>query len=246
LYNRFTGSLNGANHMIEDLTINVSASYVGLFGYTSGAALSNIRLINVSIDAGAWSGSYNAGAPMVINNATLILNGPWYGGTGAKFILQSGAKIGGTGFLAWAGGDSTNLVITSGATITPGTSIGTIGCWNLEMEEGSMYDWEVDDGSFDSIDVRGGLKLPVSAVNSVTVNVSKLGSVQPGQTNFMAYVTDGISGDLDSIYMDYPPTLTGPEHPENLWGHLMVTGIIPEPATLGLLSLLSLAFLRRK
>ena len=50
----------------------------------------------------------------------------------------------------------------------------------------------------------------------------------------------------DSVYMNYPLELTGPEHPEILWGHLMVTGIIPEPATLGLLSFLALVFLRRK
>ncbi len=168
------------------------------------------------------------GTKMMIENATFINNGSWWGKPVAYFILKPGAKIGGTGFLAWTGGASTNLVITSGATITPGNSIGTVGCWNLEMAEGSLYDWEVDSGSFDSIDIRGGLTLPV-AVNSVTVNVSQLGLVPAEQTNFIAYVTDGISGDVDSVYMNYPPSLTGPEHPEILWGHLMVTGLIPEP-----------------
>ncbi len=181
---------------------------------------------------------------MIIANATFINNGAWWGGPLGEFELQAGGKIGGTGFLGWETSAS-NLVITSGATITPGNSIGQVGCWNLELEEGSMYDWEVDDGSFDAIDVRSNLFLP-SVVNSVTVNVSHVGDVQPGQTNWLIYVTTDIIGSVDSIYMDYPISMTGPEHPEILYGHVMVTDLIPEPATLGLLALLGLAFLRRK
>jgi len=181
---------------------------------------------------------------MVITNATFLNNGSWWGGANASFELQADAKVGGSGILGWETSAS-NLVITSGATITPGQSIGQVGCWGLELKEGSYYDWEVDDGSFDSIDVRSNLFLP-SAVNSVTVNVSHIGDVQPEQTNWMIYVASGINGNVDSIYMDYPISMTGPEHPEILYGHVMITGLIPEPATLGLLAILGLAIIRRK
>ncbi|MCK5851516.1 hypothetical protein KAH27_00680 [bacterium] len=256
--------LNNTTQKVSDLVMNIadypSNNYVEITG-GSAALLEVTNYMWASISSHPASNTLvkltggkivnngfalDLGTKMMIENATFINNGAWWGKPLVDLDLRAGAKIGGTGFFGWENCAASNLVIVSGATIAPGNSVGTVGCWNLEMEEGSLYDWEVDNGSFDMVDVRGGLTLPVSAVNSVTVNVSQLGLVPAEQTNWLAQTADGVVGDTDSVYMDYPPSLTGPEHPEILWGHLMVTGLIPEPGFIGLLSLLALAFLRRK
>jgi len=72
----FTGSFEGFNHTITGLTINRPATdYVGLFGYTNGAAISNVGLVNGSVtgsnyvgglvgqnDLGSITNSYNTRA----------------------------------------------------------------------------------------------------------------------------------------------------------------------------------------
>jgi filamentous hemagglutinin family protein len=66
----FTGKFDGLGNSISNLTINNSSSNQGLFGVTSGATLSNIRLKDVSISASHAIGALvgNAG------NATKIFN----------------------------------------------------------------------------------------------------------------------------------------------------------------------------
>ncbi|MPS35171.1 MAG: filamentous hemagglutinin N-terminal domain-containing protein [Stenotrophomonas sp.] len=54
----FTGSFNGQGHSISGLVINRAATdYVGLFGYTSGATLANVRLVGGNV-----TGRDNVGA----------------------------------------------------------------------------------------------------------------------------------------------------------------------------------------
>lgn len=49
----FTGAFEGLNHTITGLTINRPATdYVGLFGYTNGAAISNVGLVGGSVMGG--------------------------------------------------------------------------------------------------------------------------------------------------------------------------------------------------
>ncbi len=55
---QFTGSFNGQGHSISGLAINRAATdYVGLFGYTSGATLANVKLVG-----GNATGRDNVGA----------------------------------------------------------------------------------------------------------------------------------------------------------------------------------------
>ena len=49
----FTGTFDGNSYTISDLFINLpSTSNVGLFGYTSGATLENVGLLNINITGG--------------------------------------------------------------------------------------------------------------------------------------------------------------------------------------------------
>ena len=46
----FTGTFNGNSYTISNLYIDIpSTNDVGLFGYTSGATIENVGLINVNI-----------------------------------------------------------------------------------------------------------------------------------------------------------------------------------------------------
>jgi filamentous hemagglutinin family protein len=67
--NRFTGRLDGLNHTITNLIINrQSQNFVGLFGATSGAAISNVGLLGGSV-----TGNNNVGG-LVGDNAGTIQN----------------------------------------------------------------------------------------------------------------------------------------------------------------------------
>ena len=48
----FSGNFNGNNHTISNLTINDSANYRGLFGYSSGE-IKNLKLNNISVKGGS-------------------------------------------------------------------------------------------------------------------------------------------------------------------------------------------------
>jgi len=261
-----TLDLNNTTQKVNKLTFDIAAypsnNYVEITGGSAGLLeitnnlwstspnVASNALIKLTGGKILFNGPhFSLGQKMSIANATLINNGAWWSAADACFELKSGAVVGGNGFFGWSGGKSSNLVVTAGATIAPGNSIGRVGAWNLEMAEGSLYDWEVEIGNWDEVDVRGDLKLPVTE-NSVTVNVSRLDSVQPDQTNILFRLDWGsgtVDGDVDSIFMNYPPSLaSSPEHPEIVGGNVIITGLIPEPATFGLLSILAFAFLRRK
>ena len=58
---QFSGVLNGQGNLVDRLTINSSAQYVGLFGYLgSRASVQNLGLTNVSLTS-SWSGPSNYG-----------------------------------------------------------------------------------------------------------------------------------------------------------------------------------------
>ena len=250
-----TLDLNDKTQQINKLFVAINADSVGQKAIITGSDAGVLEITNVFT---TWEGTAGAstleltggkiicngpgcslGLKMVITNATFINNGSWWGAALGEFELQSGAKIGGTGILGWTGVAASNLVITSGATITPGNSIGTVGCWNLEMQDGSEYDWEVG-VSADMVDVRGDLDI---SAGGITVNVIDAGS--PNGTYTLFAVTGSINGNpATDITMNYAPTLSGTA--AYLSGNNIVADVVPEPATLGLLSLLALAFLRRK
>jgi len=101
------------------------------------------------------------------------------------------------------------------------------------------------------VDVRGLLDISAAAENSITVNVSTIGAIDEFDINTLFYTaggTDGISGSTNSIFLNYEIGVSGPQHPYiDANTNMVISGIIvPEPGTIGLLSLLALAFLRRK
>ena len=74
--NPFTGALNGDGFAVNNLTINSSAAYVGLFGTIgSGGSVQNLGIGNISLTATGWNGSggdyAHVGALAALNQGTI-------------------------------------------------------------------------------------------------------------------------------------------------------------------------------
>jgi prepilin-type N-terminal cleavage/methylation domain-containing protein len=52
----FTGIFDGGNYVISNLTINRSSDDQGLFGYINGAEIRNVKLVNININGGRYTG----------------------------------------------------------------------------------------------------------------------------------------------------------------------------------------------
>jgi filamentous hemagglutinin family protein len=75
----FTGNFDGLGHSISDLYINRSSTdYIGLFGYTNGATISNLGLVDVNIKSGSGVGGlvgYNYSSTIKNSYATGTVSG---------------------------------------------------------------------------------------------------------------------------------------------------------------------------
>ena len=166
--------------------------------------------------------------PTTVSAGTLIINGM---GASKLLVVADGATIGDT---------SGTLTIPDSATVSPGSSIGTMNSGSLIMDTGSEYDWEVGNPvSADLIDVAGTFTI---SAGGFTVNA--IGAGSPGGTYALVQTTGGIIGDPNEITMNYIGGLSGSA--AYVSGNDLLADVVPEPATLGLLAILGLAFLRRK
>ncbi|NOR45922.1 MAG: hypothetical protein GQ534_10085 [Candidatus Delongbacteria bacterium] len=90
---RFTGKYEGQHYTIDGLYIDRSAtSYNGLFGYTTGAEISNVELTNVDITGGSYTGSLIGYAnPGIITNSSTegVVTGTDYIGGLVGYVSNS-------------------------------------------------------------------------------------------------------------------------------------------------------------
>lgn len=93
--NQFIGDYNGNEYKISYLYINrPNTNYIGLFGYTNGANITNIGLVDNNFSGKGWMGSLVAYAinSTTINNcyATGTVSGSYYlGGLVGTFMSSS-------------------------------------------------------------------------------------------------------------------------------------------------------------
>ena len=180
-------------------------------------------------------GANNYTGPTIVSNGTLIL-----AGLGSSKLLKVADNKN-------VGGINGSLTIPSGATIVPGNSIGTVYVeGDLNMAEGSFYDWEVSAGkSADLLYLTDNLDLP-SSVNSVTVNVYDTGAVLESDTNILFSFDGVLNGDVNSIFLQYSGEVTGPENPVVDGYDVLVGGIvIPEPFCLSFVIYFLLFIIRK-
>jgi filamentous hemagglutinin family protein len=109
----FTGKFDGQGHTIDGLTINTPAtSYLGLFGFTNNATISNVSLTNVAI-----TGSSNVGGLVGYVRGTTTVNNSSVSGAVSGFSIVGGL----------AGYIVTSAIInnsSSSANVTGSSSIG--------------------------------------------------------------------------------------------------------------------------
>ena len=177
--------------------------------------------------------------PMTVENATLIANGTASGG--ATLTIDTGGKLGGSGAVA-------NTLVKSNGKLSPGNSIDTLTTGNLEMQAGSLYDWEFTATTLHEADLIDCAALTLqTAANSITVNVIiTFGFTMFDDTNSLFSATS-ISGNANSIFLDYSGSsgINGPANPVFDGNDVIVTGITPEPGIIGLVGLITLAFFRK-
>ncbi|WP_052285885.1 MBG domain-containing protein [Azorhizobium caulinodans] len=133
----FTGTFNGQGHTISGLSINRGGTnYVGLFGYTSGAAISNVTLAGGSItgndDVGPLIG-YMSGGSVSSASASTTVSGLSTNevNTGGLIGAVDGGSVSGSsasGDVTGVGWDIGGLVgyLINGGTITQSYATGNV------------------------------------------------------------------------------------------------------------------------
>ncbi|WP_208299859.1 MBG domain-containing protein [Azorhizobium sp. AG788] len=133
----FTGTFNGQGHTISGLSINRGGTnYVGLFGYTSGAAISNVTLAGGSItgndDVGPLIG-YMSGGSVSSASASTTVSGLSTNevNTGGLIGAVDGGSVSGSsasGDVTGVGWDVGGLVgyLINGGTITQSYATGNV------------------------------------------------------------------------------------------------------------------------
>ncbi len=116
-------------------------------------------------------------------------------GTGSTFNVAVGNTLFSSGELAGSG-TIVGEVVNSGL-LTPGDSIGTLTIeGELQINDGSSYDWQIDDADSDLVQVvNGGVSF---SGGTVTINVL-LGDLPPpiGQDHVLINVSGGVIDDSD-------------------------------------------------
>jgi len=126
--NQFSGTFDGLGHTIDGLTINRPSTnnYVGLFGYTHGATINDIGLVNASISSRVPSGHNYVGGLVAYMDGGSLSNVYVLGNVEASIM-------GGGTYHAYAGG----LVgYANGGSITNAYSTGSV---NATASSGEMY-----------------------------------------------------------------------------------------------------------
>jgi hypothetical protein len=185
----FRGTFDGKNFRINNLTIAGNRTYAGMFGYASGATLSNIRLTNAKLTNGA---TYTyTGALVGYMTATSLYDSQV---TGA---VSGGTKTGGV--VGYATGSTVSGLSASGLSVTGTNEVGgLVGYINAST---FLISCSTSGGSVTGRDSTGGL---VGRVNNSSLSYSSGTRVKvTGTTN-----TGGLTGYASSATI-YSDSVTG-------------------------------------
>lgn len=167
----------------------------------------------------------------------------------STIAVNSGASIKGSGWIDAA------VTMASNATLAPGNSAGTLTVTNLTLQNGAIYQWEMDRTYtlYDALVVTGALVLPTS----MTFDLRNLGDAATAGNSFVLFSYTGadptpmLSGNVTFLTSNtiYPINATGASLVyDNVGNRVLLTGItaVPEPGALALLLLGAGLSLRRR
>jgi hypothetical protein len=129
------------------------------------------------------------------DGSALNVNGTYTGTAGSLLIVDAGFSSSGgasvAGTIRGIGTVTGLLSVESGGVIAPGDSVGTLHTANLEMNDGAVYQWEIDESNNDIVEVNGDLMFEDTAVLTVTAD----GTVIPEGD----YVLFTVTGSIDPL-----------------------------------------------
>ena len=204
----------GANISVDrDITIQAPLLHDPAAAAVDGG-LTKLGLSNLTLSAVC---EYTG--PTVVSEGTLVIDGDIT--SSSSISVEPGAAIGGSGII-------NGFTLASGGAVAPGSSIGTLNInSDFTMNAGALYNWEVTSNQIaDSVNITGSLIVPAAA-NSVTVNVTKIGT-EISENEMVLFTTTGHSVDPNSIFLSYSG-IGGPEHPTVSGNDIVVSGLAPVP-----------------
>ena len=204
----FTGSYDGQTYKITGLFISRSATdYIGLFGYTDGATITNVKLDNVQITGETYVGGligqlYNSSTATHCYSSGSVTGAYYVGGLigfqRASSIVttcySSGSVTGGSddvgGLIGYQFNSSTATKCYSSGSVTGGSYVGgLIGLQDVNSNDNNCY----STGSVTGVSDVGGL-IGDQGTSSVATNCYSSGSVTGSGLHVFGLIGDGGSG----------------------------------------------------
>jgi len=204
------------------------------------------------------SGDYSCGGVTTVSAGTLILNGATYNADSPNraqdnYIVAAGAKLGGTGTIWLASGKSVTLnagtgtgAANWGGTLTPGKSPGLLTInGNLDVNNFAAYLFEpgATPATSDSVTVTGALSFLSNP--TVIVKLARMMGDPNGQS--WTLFTYGSTTGTPTWLVDTSGTgWVGGSVAPGVGNTFVLSGLIPEPASLALLALAGAALASRR
>ena len=217
--NKFTGKFDGLGHTISNLNINrPTTDYVGLFGYTDAATISNIGMVGGSItgkeNVGGLLGMAGLNSTITNAYATGVVNGTEdVGGLAGIFGGSTITNAYATGVVSGAERVGGLAGLVGGSTITNSHATGVVSGTNYVggLAGEAIRDNEITNayatGAVSGTSGVGGLAGVVDNKSSITnayatgkvtgtgINVGGLAGQVGGSTITNAYATGAVTGD---------------------------------------------------
>lgn len=141
---------------------------------------------------------------------------------------------------------TTNKIIVTGKLAPGDDGIGTlnIGTGGLQVNNGAHYQYEIGASTSDSTTLAG----PLTFAGTQILDLSTIGAVDPTGRTFILFDSTSAIGSVGSWTVNRPAGWSGGTVAINPVDNtqLVLTGIIPEPATLGLVGAFSMLTLSRR
>ncbi len=258
-----TATITGTTGRVFTVNQTTSGTYAGSIAGGGSFVLGNLSTNRLVLTG---SNSYTAGT--TVNAGTLLVsNATGSSGLGTGNVVVNGGKIGGSGAFTGA------LAVNTSGTLSPGSSIETLGSGTLTFNNGSTFEYEVD--SFVSTSVGADLQKVTGGLNlngTVTLTLADLASlpVAFAQTttiftliNYSGAWNNGLftfggnaiadegrfTAGLNIWQLDYNATTGGLNFSgEYAGGNFVNITAVPEPSTWALLGLglMTTMFFRRR